>query len=243
MDLGMNGRKVLVTGGSSGIGAGIAQAFCNGGATVIATGATEAEVTRARNDRTLESIEFRILDVRDEASIAACISSIDCLDVLVNCAGVVRRGGIEHDPAEFAQVVDINLNGTMRMCSAVRPLLKSSKGCIVNTASMLSFFGGPLVPGYTASKGGVMQLTKSLAVSYATDDIRVNAIAPGWIATPLTQAIQDDPARSNEILMRTPMKRWGTPEDVAGPVLFLASEAARFVTGVILPVDGGYLVY
>jgi NAD(P)-dependent dehydrogenase (short-subunit alcohol dehydrogenase family) len=107
---------------------------------------------------------------------------------------------------------------------------------------MLSFFGGGLVPGYSASKGGVAQLTKSLAIAYAADGIRVNAVAPGWIATPLTQALQDDPARVGAILARTPMGRWGTPEDVAGPVLFLASAAAGFITGIVLPVDGGYLI-
>ena len=106
---------------------------------------------------------------------------------------------------------------------------------------MLSYFGGGLVPAYSASKGGIAQLTKSLAIAYAADGIRVNAIAPGWIATPLTQALQADPARSGPILARTPMGRWGTPADVAGPVLFLASPAAAFVTGIILPVDGGYL--
>ena len=99
-----------------------------------------------------------------------------------------------------------------------------------------------MVPGYSASKGGVAQLTKSLAIAYAADRIRVNAVAPGWIATPLTQALHDDPARSGPILARTPLGRWGTPDDVAGPVLFLASAAARFVTGVVLPVDGGYLI-
>src|SRR5206468_5040364 len=127
-----------------------------------------------------------------------------------------------------------------RVCTATRERLKARRGCIVNTASMLSFFGGGLVPAYSASKGGVAQLTKSLAIAYAEDGIRVNAVAPGWIATPLTQALQDDAQRSGTILARTPLKRWGTPDDVAGPVLFLASEAARFVTGAILPVDGGY---
>jgi NAD(P)-dependent dehydrogenase (short-subunit alcohol dehydrogenase family) len=128
------------------------------------------------------------------------------------------------------------------VCTATRERLKARRGCIVNTASMLSFFGGGLVPGYAASKGGVAQLTKSLAIAYAEDGIRVNALAPGWIATRLTGALQADPARSDPILARTPLKRWGRPEDIAGPALFLASPAAGFVTGVILPVDGGYLV-
>jgi NAD(P)-dependent dehydrogenase (short-subunit alcohol dehydrogenase family) len=128
------------------------------------------------------------------------------------------------------------------VCAAARAGLKARQGCIVNTASMLSFFGSGLTPGYSASKGGVAQLTKSLAIAYAADGIRVNAVAPGWIATPLTQALQDDPARSAQIVGRTPMGRWGQPEDVADPVLFLASPAARFITGVVLPVDGGYLI-
>jgi NAD(P)-dependent dehydrogenase (short-subunit alcohol dehydrogenase family) len=238
----MQGKNVLVTGGTSGIGAGIAQAFRDSGARVVATGTSAAKVEAARGAADMQGIAFQVLDVRDQAAIAACISGLAALDVLVNCAGVVLRGGLEHDPVEFAKVIDINLNGTMRMCAAARPLLKASGGSIVNTASMLSFFGGALVPGYAASKGGVMQLTKSLAIAYADDGIRVNAVAPGWIATPMTAPLKADEARSGAIIRRTPMRRWGTPADVADPVLFLASQAARFITGVLLPVDGGYLI-
>jgi len=232
-------RRVLITGGTSGIGAGIAAAFAADGAQVCATGATGAEVEAAAAAR--PAVEHRVLDVRDGGAVLALVQALGELDVVVNCAGVIRRGQ-EHEPESFAQTVDINLVGTMRVCAAARAGLKARRGCIVNTASMLSFFGGGLVPGYSASKGGVAQLTKSLAIAYAADGIRVNAVAPGWIATPLTQALQDDPARSGPILARTPLGRWGTPEDIAAPVLFLASAAARFVTGVVLPVDGGYLI-
>ena len=234
-------RKILVIGGSSVIGAAIAQAFATNGDHVIATGVTKEEVERAWVQSEQNKISFQQLDVRDGNVVQGCIDEIDSLDVLVNCAGVIHRNA-EHQPEVFADVIDINLNGSMRVCNAAREKLKQSKGCIINTASMLSFFGGGLVPGYSASKGGIAQLTKSLAIAYAPDGIRVNAVAPGWIATQFTQALQEDSPRSEAILSRTPLGRWGEPEDVVGPVLFLASDAACFVTGVVLPVDGGYLI-
>jgi NAD(P)-dependent dehydrogenase (short-subunit alcohol dehydrogenase family) len=234
-------RNIFITGGTSGIGAAIARAFAASGASVTATGATAGEVEAAQALPANRLIAFHVLDVRHAEHVRAHLAEHKALDVLVNCAGVIQRGA-EHDPDVFAQTVDINLNGTMRVCAAAREGLKTRQGCIVNTASMLSFFGSGNTPGYSASKGGVAQLTKSLAIAYAADGIRVNAVAPGWIATPLTQALQNDAARSTHIVGRTPMGRWGQPEDVADPVLFLASPAARFITGVVLPVDGGYLI-
>jgi NAD(P)-dependent dehydrogenase (short-subunit alcohol dehydrogenase family) len=179
------------------------------------------------------------LDVTKDAQVADCIASLSRLDALVNCAGMILRDGKEFTIAGFQQVIDVNLTGTMRMCMAAKPLLEKQGGAIVNTASIWSFFGGGLTPAYTASKGGVAQLTKALAVAWAPT-IRVNAIAPGWVETELTKGARADQARSEAIVARTPFGRWGKPEDIGGAVVFLCSQAAGFITGTVLPVDGGY---
>jgi NAD(P)-dependent dehydrogenase (short-subunit alcohol dehydrogenase family) len=234
------GKVALVVGGTGGIGAAIADTFATLGAVVTVTGATDDDVNAVRNGADFRCRDAVALDVRDSESIAALIGDLPRLDILVNCAGVIRRDA-EHDAEVFAEVVDINLNGTMRLCGAGRQRLKAARGAIVNTASMLAYHGGARVPAYSASKGGVAQLTKSLAIAYAADGIRVNAVAPGWVRTALTQTLQNDSERSAAILARTPQGRWAEPADIAGAVMFLCSPAARFVTGVVLPVDGGYL--
>ncbi|MFL9873473.1 SDR family NAD(P)-dependent oxidoreductase [Paraburkholderia megapolitana] len=231
------GKAAVVTGGTQGIGAGIAHRLAALGARVIAAGLAPTDAQRASLGA---GIEVAALDVSSNDDVAALFAPLTSLDILVNCAGMIRRGD-EHEIEVFEQVIDVNLTGTMRACSAARALLAASRGTIVNTASMLSFFGGGLVPAYSASKGGIAQLTKSLALAYARDGIRVNAVAPGWIATPLTQALQDDDVRSRAILERTPLGRWGEPDDIAQAVAFLCSPAAAFITGTIVPVDGGYL--
>ena len=231
-------KYALITGGTSGIGAGIGHYLAKNGYHVTACGLTDEELSTFG---THDNITTQKLDVTEGASVEALMKTISHLDLLVNCAGIIQRDNAEFEIEGFRKTIEVNLNGSMRMCLAAHQALKTSGGSIVNTASMLSFFGSPYAPAYAASKGGVAQLTKSLAAAWAADGIRVNAIAPGWIATDLTRALQDDQARTDAILSRTPIKRWGQPEDLAGVVAFLASDAAKFVTGVVMPVDGGYL--
>jgi NAD(P)-dependent dehydrogenase (short-subunit alcohol dehydrogenase family) len=216
----------LITGAAGGIGSALVAGFRDGGYKVIAV------------DRVMgEGVEQ--LDITDASAVAAFGKRLDTLAVLVNAAGILRLRE-EYDAAVFSSVLDVNLAGAMRLAVACRPALAKARGAIVNIASMHALFGAPLSPAYAASKAGLVQLTKSLAVAWAADGIRVNAIAPGWIETPMTVPARSDEARNAAILARTPMGRWGKPEDIVGPALFLASDAARFVTGVVLPVDGGY---
>ena len=231
-------RVAVVTGGTRGIGEGVSRALVREGWRVVAGGLGEAEIANFAPDPNIEAVR---LDVTDDASVAALIERCPRIDALVNCAGILRKSD-EYQIDAFRSVLEVNLVGTMRMCIAAKAKLAAAKGAIVSTASMYSFFGAPHAPAYAASKGGVAQLTKSLAVAWAPDGIRVNAIAPGWIDTDMARGAIQDPVRAGPILARTPMGRWGKPEDVASVVTFLVSDAARFVTGTVLPVDGGYLV-
>jgi len=229
-------KTVVVTGGTRGIGAAASRVLFAADWHVIAASNSQAEIDAFDGPA---EIDLRMLDVTDDESVNALFDPLEKLDALVNCAGILQRGA-EYDLTVFQRVINVNLIGTMRCCVAAQPLLSKSAGAIVNTASMLSTFGGPLVPAYSASKGGVAQLTKSLAGKWADDGIRVNAIAPGWIETEMTQGLRDSTERSDAILSRTPMKRWGKAEEVGNVVKWLLSEEASFVTGSIYPVDGGY---
>ena len=230
-------KNAVVIGGTGGIGAGIARVLLREGWNVLATGLDEREIDAF--SIAVPSVETAVLDVTDQGQVTEFFNRFETLDALVNCAGVLFRGA-EYEMDVFTKVIEINLTGTMRTCLAAHELLARSKGAIVNTASMLSTFGGPLVPAYSASKGGVSQLTKALAGKWAADGIRVNAIAPGWIETEMTAALREDPERNGPILARTPMGRWGKPDEIGELVAWLLSHRAGFITGAIYPVDGGY---
>jgi NAD(P)-dependent dehydrogenase (short-subunit alcohol dehydrogenase family) len=231
-----SGREVLVVGGSrGGIGAAIAAGFRQAGAVVRVTGIEPAPVVP------VEGATYAQLDVQDRVAVTRLAEVTPRLDVLVNCAAITARGE-EMAPDFFEKVVDINLHGTFRMATAFHPQLKSAGGTVINISSMYAAFGSPRNPAYGASKAAVAQLTKSLAIAWAADGIRVNAVAPGFIVTEQSARSRQDPQHVANVAARTPMGRWGEPADIAGPVLFLASSAAAFITGTCLAVDGGYSV-
>jgi 3-oxoacyl-[acyl-carrier protein] reductase len=240
-----SGARVLVTGGSSGIGLGIASAFASAGADVAITGTRTVAADYADRGVDLSPFAYQQLRVTEPGEIERVAASLDRLDVLVNNAGANLPGGRnEAIPDVFEESVSINLFSAYRMAVACRSRLLASElaggGSVVNLASMSSYFAVPIVPGYGAAKAGIVQMTKNLAVTWAKDGIRVNAVAPGLVESNMTAVMKGIEVLEKPQMDRTPMGRWGTPADIAPAVLFLASPAAAFITGHTLNVDGGY---
>jgi 2-dehydro-3-deoxy-D-gluconate 5-dehydrogenase len=242
----LSGRVAVVTGGNGGIGFGMAKGLAEAGAAVI--------IAARNRDKSMAAVEalgsnaaFVALDVADPVScrdmIAAAAARSGRLDILVNNAGMsIRKPAEDYTPEEWHRVIDTNLSGAL-WCSqaAHKPMRQAGGGKIINIGSMMSLFGAGYAVPYAASKGGLVQLTKSLAVAWAKDNIQVNAVLPGWIDTELTQMARQQVAELNQrVLMRTPAGRWGVPADLAGIAVFLAAPASDFVTGAAIPVDGGY---
>src|SRR3954462_2236121 len=241
------GRVAIVTGANTGIGQGIAVALAEAGADVALVGRSPAEETADR----VTALGRRAIQVRADLSTIAPIQEVvdrtlaelGGLDILVNNAGIIRRGdAVEFSEADWDAVIDTNLKSLFFLCQAAgRHLIGQGRGKIVNIASLLSFQGGIRVPSYTAAKSGVAGLTRALANEWAGRGVNVNAIAPGYIATNNTAALQADETRNRQILERIPAGRWGDPKDIAGAAGFLASSAADYVNGHVLAVDGGWL--
>jgi 2-deoxy-D-gluconate 3-dehydrogenase len=243
----LTGRLAVVTGARRGIGRAMAEALAAAGADVIGVSAhleDESEVGHAVTalGRRFEPVRC---DFADPTAVAALGSRLaeQAPDILVNNAGTIRRQpAVDHARELWDEVIQVNLSSQFALTQAVaRPMLERGSGKVVFTASLLSFQGGINVPGYTASKSGIAGLTKALANEWAARGVNVNAIAPGYIATDNTQALQDDPDRSRAILDRIPAGRWGRAADLAGATVFLASSASDYVDGIVLPVDGGWL--
>ena len=244
------GKTALVTGAGRGIGRGMALAFAEAGADVALNARTETELKAVAGE--IEALGRRAVTIAASVETAdgarrvveSAIEQLGQLDVLLNAAGTaIRRPAEEMTEEQFERQVNVNLRGTYFACQAAgRHMLERGSGSIVNIGSLTTSFGLPLRSVYAATKGAVGQLTKTLAVEWAARGVRVNCIAPGWILTPLTQPLHDDPKQSDWIVGRTPMGRWGTPEDLQGVAVYLASGASAFMTGQTLYVDGGFIV-
>ena len=244
----LSGKTAVVTGAKRGIGRGMAEALAAAGADIIGVSASlELEGSAVGNaveglGRNFTAMQCDFNDRAAVTKLAAALSA-EAPDILVNNAGtILRKPAAEHGDDLWDEVIEVNLNAQFVLSREVgRAMVARGSGKIIFTASLLTFQGGITVPGYAASKGAIGQLTKALANEWAGQGVNVNAIAPGYIATDNTQALQDDPERSRSILERIPAGRWGTPEDFAGPVVFLASEASNYVHGTVLTVDGGWM--
>jgi 2-deoxy-D-gluconate 3-dehydrogenase len=241
----------VVTGGNGGIGFGMARGLARAGAHVIIAARNEAKSLDACRaiERAGGTGSVATIDVADERSVAALMADIRTrhgrLDILINNAGInIRKPVHELSLAEWRRVIDTNLTSAYLCCHAAYPLFRAAgRGKIVNIGSMMSIFGASFAPAYAASKGGIVQLTKSTAVAWAPDNIQVNAVLPGWIDTELTQSARREVDGLNDrVLSRTPAGRWGTMDDMAGIAVFLASQESDFITGTAIPVDGGYSI-
>jgi 2-deoxy-D-gluconate 3-dehydrogenase len=244
----VDGLVALVTGAATGIGAAVARALANAGADVACHGNSRpADATCDAIRKAGRRAISLGADLADKGGASALVQStlkeFGRVDILVNNAGLIRRApAADHSEADWDLVLDVNLSSVFRLCQlAGRVMLEHKRGKIVNIASLLSFQGGVYVPAYAASKGGVAQLTKALANEWAAKGVNVNAIAPGYIRTTNTEALQKDEARNRQILERIPAGRWGEAEDIAGAAVYLSSRASDYVNGHVLVVDGGWL--
>jgi NAD(P)-dependent dehydrogenase (short-subunit alcohol dehydrogenase family) len=233
------GFHAAVIGGAGDIGAAISNLFCDLGATVTATAVDDTAIARTQL-RPRAGLTLQPLDVTDNAAVDAFAKGHERVDALINCAGILARD-MEYELDTFMKVLDVNLTGTFRTCTAFRPHLTRTKGAIVNIASKNATLALPRIPAYCASKGGVVMLTKALALAWAENDIRVNAVAPGYIETSINEAGRQDEVHYRRIADRTAFKRWGQPDEVAGAVAFLCMPASRYATGTVVAVDGGFL--
>lgn len=247
VDFDLKGKKVIITGGATGLGFGMAEGFVQNRADVAIIDISGKLEETVENLGKIGNVYGIKADISTEAgrteAFEKALNLLGGVDIMVNCAGIQKRHFSEEFPLDdWDKVLSVNLTAVFHMCQlAGREMLKNGKGKIINVASMLSFFGGYTVPAYAASKGGVAQLTKALSNEWAAKNINVNAIAPGYMATEMNTAIINDEQRNASITARIPAKRWGTPEDVKGVVLFLASEVSNYINGAVIPVDGGYL--